>query len=151
MRNKLLVIGLVLFLLSFTSVFAVLDDAWQEQVLVPEESKEFSDDYSDTVKTIMDGALVLFFIVLWIGSIVSALFLDSNPIFFIIFGIISIFAVVGIAGFGMFVEALETTALGSSLALMPITGFILKEGIWFASAYVLSVGAALYFKIGGRE
>lgn len=143
----------VVFIFAGVALFITntFNDAWQEEVLVPESSKEFSEGYSTNVTTIMDGALVLFFTVLWIVSIVSALYLDSNPIFFIIFAIISVFTVVGIASFGLFIEAIEATALGPSLALMPITSFILKQGIWFSVAYVLSVGAALYFKIGGRQ
>jgi phosphate starvation-inducible membrane PsiE len=132
-------------------IYTEFNDAWQAADTVNDASKEALEDQYNLYERVLDGLIVLMFVILWIISLISAFFLDSNPIFFVLFIIISIVSLIGIIAINQFIEPLQATAIGAALALMPISVFIVNNSIYFSVAYVLSVGAALYFKIGGRE
>ena len=137
-----------LFIIGGVALFinSEFDAAWQNATEVPDESKDFTTSYYSTVENIMDYAIVTFFIILWIVSVVTAFFLDTNPVYFIIYCILGIVSVIGVSGFSLFIAPLQASALGPSLALMPATTFILQQGLWFSAAYVISVAAALYLR-----
>lgn len=132
-------------------IYGAFNDAWQESTIIDNVSKQASEDHNTRMINILDGAIVLFFVILWIVSLVTAFFLDSNPVFFVLFVIISILSLIGIVGMSQILGPLEESDLASGFADLPISTFIIDNSIWFAIAYMLSVGGALYFKIGGRE
>ena len=132
-------------------IFGSFNTAWQENTQVNEISKEASQDHNDRMVNIMDGAIVLFFFITWIVAVVTGFYNDSNPIFFGLFILISIISLIGIVGINLALPALQDSALSTYMDMMPIASFIVNNSIWFAVAYMLSVGGALYFKIANRE
>lgn len=128
-------------------IFSAFNEAWQENTVVNQVSKDAAEEYDVLFTSVMDGAVVFYFVILWIISLVTARYIDTTPVFFVIFIILSVISFIGIGALGMFQEALEDSALSVAFDQMPMSSFIIEQSIWFGAVFALTVGASLYFKL----
>lgn len=151
-------IGAFVFLLMFVGVGALVlmmlhtfNNEFQKIAEVDVVTKERTESYTANTTLILDGAFVLYLAILWIAALVSAYFLDSSPIFFVIFfliGIISFFIVLPMAN--VFI-AMEDSPLGTYLAMMPMSMFLITNMGKFMTAFLVTTGFALYAKYNSMQ
>ena len=94
-----------------------------------------------------DGSFGLIFILLWIATLVSAFFIDTNPAVFIISMTLLVILLVS-AGFlgNAFGEIIDDTIFSSTGDKFPIMSFIMTHLVTFILLIGGSVGLVLYGK-----
>jgi len=97
-----------------------------------------------------DGAFGLIFILLWIATLVSAFYIDTNPVVFIISMTLLIILLVS-AGFlgNAFSEVVEDNLISSAGDKFPIMSFIMQHLVTFILLIGGGVGLVLYGKSRG--
>lgn len=93
--------------------------------------------------------LITIFIIfgMWLGVIISAYLLGNNPIFLILYVVLSL-AMLILAVYIQFAEQSIATTGGMDVyyASFPITSFFIQHSFVFSIFFILSVGIALYLK-----
>tara|TARA_R110002033_G_scaffold117111_1_gene161288 strand:+ start:182 stop:694 length:513 start_codon:yes stop_codon:yes gene_type:complete len=97
-----------------------------------------------------DGAFGLIFILLWIATLISAFYIDTSPVVFIISMTLLIILLVS-AGFlgNAFAEVVEDSFLSSAGDKFPIMSFIMQHLVAFILLIGGGVGLVLYGKSRG--
>lgn len=93
-----------------------------------------------------DFAAILFYFLLWIGTLAMAFFLDNSPAFTIVFVVLIVIFVITLIPLGLFLGALEDTPIGVVFANLPLTYFFISNWIAFIVMYSITTGVALYAK-----
>jgi len=139
----------IMFIVGGISIFTMntFNSAWQGTGdEVSETSKTEGQAYTSLFQGVLDGGLILWLVILWLGSLVTAFFLDNSPVFYIIFflgGLISLFGLLPLASL---VTALESTALGGAFGALPMATFVMNNLLIFITAFLITNGLALYAK-----
>lgn len=122
------------------------NDKLQETVGVNDYTKQKSQDYNNLTRSLLDGAFIFYLTILWVGTLVTSYYLDSNPIFFAIFvilGILTFFIMIPIANVVM---ALDVGTFATYFDYLPMTMFIINNMAIFIVIYLVTIGFALYSK-----
>ena len=100
----------------------------------------------------IDNALILYFMILVIGSWISSFFLDNHPIYFVVFLLLSFISFfIGAPVANMMYSISATTDLISQVQYMPKTFFIINHLIAFLAFYVVTTGLVLFAKYKYRN
>jgi len=134
--------GLALYIVN------VFNNQWQDvdTDVVTENSQEATQGYTDNMNMILDGAIVFWILILWVGSLVTSFFLDNSPVWFVIFFILSLLSFFAILPFANIISDLSESGLSSGFQYLPMAMFISNNLIFFMIAYIVSIGGALYVK-----
>jgi ABC-type lipoprotein release transport system permease subunit len=136
-----LVAGIALF------IFNSFNAEWQGIDSIDANSKTKTDGFNSSMNLVLDGGIVLWFAILWMGSLVSAIFLDNSPIFFVIFFLLAIVSFIVFAPFANIQSELSESALSAGYNHLPMSMFINNHLLLFIGAYIISIGVALYAKV----
>lgn len=111
------------------------------------EATETIDKFNDRLPTMMDNMFLIGFILLWIGAITLALFIDTHPIFFL-FSLILVGAMLFSAIFlGNFADNfINQETLSLAKANMPIIAFVSGHILEFMIAVAFTILVSLYGK-----
>lgn len=142
------IILIILFALGigFMSIFQFYDDVKLDldEDLTSETAQNISDDIHTRFPSMADGMLAMALVLLWIGSMALAFFIDTHPVFFVL-SIILIIVVLVIAGeFSNTYDDVEDDL--SVKSSFPITDFIFSHLVHFVLGFVFSIILALYAK-----
>ena len=140
----LIIIILVLALCMF--VLTKINDQFQNSGL-PSEATTKLNTFTTKFNGLADGSVILWLVILWIGTILSALFLDSYPIFFVIFitlSVVSFFILAPLAN--VMVNFFNDTSFASVVASLPWTMFFINNLLVFNALFIVTNGLALYAK-----
>lgn len=148
--------GLYIFIFLFVVVFVAglsvfiygkFNDGWQDSAIINTEVKAQTNSYNTLFYTVMDGGIVFWFLILWIGSLLSSYFLDNSPIFLVLFFITSVLSFFALIPFANMQIELAETALNAGYTHLPMSMFIFNNLIIFAIGYFITVGGATFAKI----
>jgi MFS family permease len=106
-------------------------------------------DASNMYKNVFDGALILVFFGLWIASLISAFYLDSSPIYYVVFLSVSLVAILGLMPFSEMLTGLfnDPGTLGDFMnTYLPMTKFIANNIGIFLALFIVSQTIALYLR-----
>ena len=92
-------VGLAIVVIVVNSIVGGLNDEVQADVTFSNQSKAVMQNVNDNYPGTWDAAFFFASIMLWIAMIVSTLFIDTHPIFFIINLILVILFLVGVMAF----------------------------------------------------
>ena len=123
-----------------------INDGLQDVDELPQIAKTASSGFNDLLSSVMDGAIILWIAILWIGSLVTAWFLDNSPVFFIIFFLLGIFSFFGLVPFSNVMSEMFNSSLSTAFNQMPMAMFISNYVAAFIAVYLISVGVVLYMK-----
>lgn len=96
---------------------------------------------------IADGSIILFLIILWVGTMITSFFLESYPVFFVIFitlSVVSFFILAPLTN--VIVTFMEDSNFATIVASLPLTSFVLNHLLTFNAFFILSIGLVLYAK-----
>ena len=127
-------------------IYSSFNSEFQNATSVAASVRTDADNYNNTFTTVMDGGIILWFVILWLGSIVTALFLDNSPVWFVIFFLISLMSFFALLPFANIQSDLSETALSLGYSHLPMTMYIHNHLIIFLAAFIVSIGIALYAK-----
>ena len=122
---------------------------WQEQksTIVGEKSQLDSQSYTSSMQMTIDGAIVLWFFILYFGSIITGLNLDNSYVWFIIFFLLSIFSFIALVPLAEMQYQFSQTDLSVGYNYLPMSMFINNNIILFITIYIVTVGLTLYTKL----
>lgn len=118
----------------------------QDDDVVPAKAKEELQNYETTMHAVLDGGIVLWFFVLYTGVIVSSIFLNNSPVFFVIFIMMSIISFFIFPFFTNMLDMLAQTVFGTAISLLPMTFFLINNIAVVILFFIVSTGIALYAK-----
>jgi hypothetical protein len=123
------------------------NDAWQEQEAeqITQKSQELSDAYTGQMNVVLDGGILVWFTILWLGTLVTSAFLDTNPAWFIIFFFVSLTSYFLLLPFANIISDLSEQ-LPQGFDNLPITLHIINNLIYYITAYIVSIGVTLFVK-----
>lgn len=128
-------------------IYAEFNDFWQEQeVLADEYSKEEAQAFGDLFSAVLDGGIILWLFIIWLGALVTSFYLDNSPVFYIIFLLLSLLTLFALLPFGTFYGEFTETGFESGFSQMPMTNFVFTNLIYFLIGFIVSNGIALYAK-----
>lgn len=140
----IVVITLILALCMF--ILTQINGVFSTSGLPSESTTQFS-GFTTKFNGIADGSIVLWLIILWIGTILSSLFLNNYPVFFVVFTVLSVLSFFILAPVAnVAVLFLEDSAFASILAQLPLTSFILNHLLIFNALFIITTGVVLYAK-----
>lgn len=141
----IIVIVMVLILCMF--LLTKLNASFQTSGLDSRATTEFN-GFTTKFNALADGAVILWLIILWIGTIMTSLFLDNYPVFFVVFitlSVLSFFILAPLAN--VIVSFMTDSAFASVLAQLELTYFVLNHLLIFNAFFILTVSLALYMKL----
>lgn len=143
-----LIIVVMLFVFAVSSFIAY--KAYVD--LKPTLDEEFTDSNASSVNddlysrtpTMLDSLLAVALVILWIGSVALAFFVDTHPVWFVLSLILMVFVLI-IAGFlsNAFVEINDDLGIGTNF---PMMSFVFTNLLAFILGVIISVVMALYAK-----
>lgn len=147
-------IMIVIVIFSFTllsiigyKVFSQVNDTFQSNDLLANESKEQLDQFYTKYPSLMDGLFLLALILLWIAAIISSFMIDSHPIFLVVTVILTVFLLLLGAVFSNVYEEISTgDALSESASAFPITNFLMSRLYIIVLAIATSITIVLFAK-----
>ena len=125
-------------------LFTSFNDSFQGTTAIDEQTKESSAQYDLSMKKVLDGGIVLWMAILWIGSIISSLYMRVQPAYFVVFFILAIVSFLILVPFANVQHELSTSGLSSAYDNMPMSKFINDNWAIFIVIYLASLGVALY-------
>jgi len=141
----ILVMLFVFTISSFIAYKAYVDLKPQlDTELTDSNASSVNNDLYSRTPTMLDSLLAIALVILWIGSVALAFFVDTHPVWFVLSLILMVFVLI-IAGFlsNAFVEFNEDFGLGSSFPMMQ---FVFTNLLAFILGVIVSVVIALYAK-----
>jgi hypothetical protein len=121
-------------------MFAQTVTTMEEGDFLGNTSTTMLDEQVSAFPFIWDAVIVLAFVFLWIGALVSAYYIDTDPVFFVISIILGIIALV----VGAFLSNTYETLMSSSSTLFPMSSFLMGHLVAVALVYIISIGIVLY-------
>lgn len=91
--------------------------------------------------------IIMIFVIfgMWFGVLISAYLLGNNPIFLIVYAVLSI-ALFVLSVYIQFSEQSIAVALDEYFSAFPITSFFIQYSMLFSILFIVSTGVALYMK-----
>ena len=137
-------------IVAFVALFAgnEVKDALvdQPQEVIPENAKELLTTYNDRVDIVLDGGIVIWFFILYLGVLISSIFLDNSPVFFVLFIMLSLVSFFIFPIFTNMLDSFTETAFNTSISKLPMTFFLINNIVFVILFFVISVGVGLYAK-----
>jgi hypothetical protein len=128
-------------------IINMVNSALQDSTQIPELAKNQSSDFAQQFDLVSDGAIVLWFVILVVGSLAGAWVLDSTPVLLVFFVILALVSLFGLAAFGNMYEAISTAdGLSTQFDKLPMTNFIMQYWFIFMLFYMIAMGGVLYMK-----
>jgi hypothetical protein len=138
------IISLILILTIF--VLNAVNTAFSASSITPVATTQL-DNFTTKYNSLADGSVVLWLIILFIGTCVTAFFVDNYPVFFVVFitlSVVSFFILAPLAN--VFSSFVADSAFTTIIASMPLTNFILNNLLVFNALFILATGLILYAK-----
>lgn len=131
---------------SSTALTAAATEISQGNINATEAVQSYS-DVASVYDNYWDILLVLVFFGMWLGVIISAFILGNNPVFLVVYAVLSI----GLFILGAYMQfAQQSLAADAGLAPyyadFPLVSFFVQYSFVIAIFFILSVGIALYLK-----
>jgi hypothetical protein len=158
-RNKrgnvifdVLLVIVVLIVFSLVSVlgykvYSDFNTDLQADADMNDYAKNMSAEMNTRYPSIMDGAFVLLFILLWVFIIVSSFLIDTHPIFFICTLLISVFVIIVAASLANTWNDITSDAEFSAiLTSFPITVYIVHHYVMYVVLLMFTVMVSLFAK-----
>jgi len=140
-------LGMAIVGVIANNMFGDLNADIQADPDINNATKVMTGDLEARFPLFMDGAFLFAFVLLWLFVIVSSLFIDAHPIFFIISLLLLLFGYGVIMMMGNTYEELITDTDFSSITVdFPYTHFIMNNLLTLSIAMGSSVLIALYGK-----
>jgi len=131
-------------------ILSAINSGFQTSGITPVATTQLN-SFTNKYNGIADGSIVLWLIILWIGTIVTSLFLDNYPVFFVIFTILSVISFFILAPLAnVIVGFISDAAFSAVLAQLPLTSFILNHLLVFNALFIASTSLVLYAKFKSR-
>lgn len=108
--------------------------------------EEHTQSYQEKNQSIMDGMIILFFVILVLGSVVTNLYLDSSPVYFIIFFLLSLLVMFLMIPFSTIIENMEGSVFQATYEYFPMTMFLVDNAVIVMVLYIIIIGISLYMK-----
>ena len=151
----LILLVIVVFVLALSAVFGAyifnsLNDDLQNDDNFSAQSKASAQFVDDNYSIWFDNVIVAVVVLLWVLLLVTSLFIDAHPVFFIV--TVFLLVVVFIAGMAMsnsYTELTSDDELASFAAQMPKTAFIMDNLLIVLIVIGLTTALALYAKNTG--
>jgi hypothetical protein len=141
-----IILVLIVVAVSWVTVVYILDvmNPVMQDELKSSESKAAFQDYYDRTPSNLDTAFVVILVLLWIFAVVSAFFIDTHPVWFVVslFALIFILAGAAIVS-NTYIDFHDSLELASSL---PKIYFVMDHLVEFIIAISASVMLALFGK-----
>lgn len=103
--------------------------------------------FTTKFNSLQDGSIILWLVILWIGTIMTSLFLNNYPVFFVIFTVLSVISFFILAPLAnVIVEFMGISDFSAVLAQLPLTSFVLNHLLVFNAFFIITVGVVLYAK-----
>ncbi len=128
-------------------IFEEMNTSVQEIDGIPTEFKDSFDNASGRYNTIWDGFFVFMLILLFVGTFISALFTDTNPVFFSI-GIIALALMIFVLPFlaNTYEGFATTTTFADTTTNYPITTFIMQHYVAIGVIMMSTIAIGLFSK-----
>lgn len=116
------------------------------------ESTETFTENSNKYPSFFDFIGIFIIFMIWLSIFISAFILGNNPIFLVIYIITSLaLIVVSIVLEIALSEFVSNILIASYMVSFPMLSFVIDKFFIFALFFIVSVGIALYFKLGGIQ
>lgn len=113
------------------------------------ESADIVIDTADKYPVFWDFLIAFVIFGVWLVTFISAWILGNNPIFIVIFVIVSIpLLIVSIIFETVLADFLANAVISPYSSSYPVTLFIVDHLLLFSIFFIVSVGIALYMKVG---
>lgn len=129
-------------------VFNQFNTALQADSSIDATTKQASADYSANWIDVADIAIVVWFVILWVGALVTSFFLFNSPIFYIVFILLAIFSFFALIPFSNIVgEMCDASAFVTTCAYFPVTMYLIDNIAIVITLFIFSIGLTLYAKV----
>lgn len=142
----LLIIVIIFGMMMFLFFMRTLADGFT-QPGIPQEAQDIVTGVRDDVRAKADNAIILWTFILIMGSWISSYFLDSNPVYFVIFMIlsfVSFFILLPVVNV-LYNFQFDVT-FAQEVQYLPKTFFIVNHFAAFLAFYIITTGLVLYAK-----
>lgn len=122
----ILVFAIALFSFAGYNIMKDLNSEIQSDADMGTTAKNTSQNLTTRMPTIFDGGIMLLFVLLWIGTLVSAYLIDTSPVFFIVSVIVFVIVLIFAFALGNVYDELILDAEFSDVPTdFPMTNFLL--------------------------
>jgi len=150
---EIIILIVVLFCFSLIvrfmyPVFTDLKDVVDDEENVPDAAKARMNDIYDRYPPIFDWAFVFILGFMWIGSLITAFFIDSHPLFFV-FTVIVLIVIFYVAAdiSNSHQEIVEDADLVGDYDSFPMTNWVMNHLLEIIIVISFTVAVALYMKV----
>ncbi len=128
-------------------IFSDLNKSIQNVNGIPDNMKSSFDNASNRYNAIWDGFFIFMLIMLFVGTFISALFTDTNPVFFSI-GIVALILMIFVLPFlaNTYEGVMTTTTFSTATADFPITSFVMQHYVSIGVIMMASIAIGLFAK-----
>lgn len=150
----LMILPLIIILLvvsvyiAYTKVGTALNNALptiNNNVVNGTEATNSFVNVANSYSTYWDIILIFVIFGMWLGVLISAYLLGNNPIFLIVYAIVSL-ALFVLSVYIQFSQQSIAVGLSEFFDSFPITSFFIQYNMAFSIFFIVSVGVALYMK-----
>ena len=143
----IILVSIFVLLIFFVFSYSAYTDSYTDiqADLTSNESLALHSDYNTRIPQTLDSALVFAFVLLWVGAVILAFFIDTHPIFFIL----TMLLLIGVLIVGAILSNTYTELIVDDTSLetsFPMMTFIMQHLVAFIMGVVISIVLALYAK-----
>jgi hypothetical protein len=141
-----------MFALVFMKVVGSYNSTFQTSN-APTFAKNLQNNLTTDIYSKADGAMILYFIIIMVGSWVTAFFMDSHPLYFIVFAAACLLTFYIVIPFVNVLYSLQVaTDFTTEVSSLTKTFFIIDHYAAFLALYTITNALVLYakFKYSGR-
>lgn len=141
------IIVMIMIGLFFNSIISDFNADVQNTEGFHNVTKEEVDFVSDSYPSTVDNMIAIAFVLLWIGTLISAFFIDSHPIFFV-FSLIILIVILVVCAIltNSYAEIVASSEISGDENLFPISNFIMNNLLIVGVVVGFSILAVLYGK-----
>lgn len=141
----------IMFVLAISLLIAVyvldlMQPIMSESLTEPEVNETYQ-DFATRTPSSLDSMFMLCFVLLWIGAVILAFFVDTHPVWFIIslVGLVFVLMIAGVLSntYAEVQSDLQSDGLTTSL---PMTSYVMEYLVHFIIAIVFSIFVSLFAK-----
>lgn len=143
---------IVIYAIIFLTVIDSYNTAFQASG-ASSQAKTLQQNLTTDLRNRADGAMILYFVILMVGTWATSFFLDSHPLYFIVFAAASFLTYYIVIPFVNVLYYLQIgTSFTAEIAVLPKTFFVIDHYGAFLALYTITNALVLYakFKYVGR-
>lgn len=144
------IIGILLFV-----IYTVVDDfntEWQASSDISQNSKNIISDFNTKLPKVFDGMIAIVFFSYFIFVMVSAYYIRTRPVFFVVAVILFPILIWLVTSFGNTFNSLGSDSFFSRFSTtLPFTNHIMTYLVEFVVAISVGIAVALYSSGGGNR